>query len=138
LPSKAVRAILGARRGDQPLANICATTAPDRAACIALRPEVFVAEQSVPTELEIDEYEDAAPHFLARRHGAPVATANVSLADHLSAKIGRVAVARGARKQGIGAAVMRVVVMDPALAFSDRLVLDAQVEARVLPASWLW
>lgn len=38
---------------------------PDRAAALAVRYDVFVTEQQVPAELEMDELDDQADHFVA-------------------------------------------------------------------------
>jgi ElaA protein len=99
-------------------------------ACMAIRMEVFVREQNVPAEIEIDEHDATALHFLALREGAPAATARVLLKEGgATAKIGRVAVRQAARGTGLGAALMRAVEADPALAGVRRFVLEAQTHA---------
>jgi predicted GNAT family N-acyltransferase len=106
-----------------------AVAADDRAACNRLRFEVFVDEQSVPPDIELDEHEDTALHFLARLRGVPVGTARVVFKDPRAAKIGRVAVCKTARGCGIGAALMQAVEADPALRDTTLLMLEAQVHA---------
>jgi ElaA protein len=81
-----------------------ATTEADRAACIALRIEVFCGEQGVTEREELDGLDDAARHLLARRGGVPVGTLRLRVLGE-AAKIERVCVARPARGQGIGAAL---------------------------------
>ncbi len=64
-----------------------------------IRFEVFVAEQAVPLELEFDSIDPLCVHALALQSGAAaVGTARLLLDGH----IGRVAVTREARGQGVG------------------------------------
>ncbi|WP_159999146.1 GNAT family N-acetyltransferase [Roseomonas sp. 18066] len=104
--------------------------AAEREACFAIRREVFVVEQQVPESDEYDALDASALHVLARRGGEPVATARVVLKEEgRVAKIGRVAVRRVARGTGAGAAVMRWIEGDPAVADVEQFVLEAQVHA---------
>lgn len=83
------------------------TVTDDFDACMAIRNEVFVHEQNVPAELELDEHDATAVHLLAvDDEGRPLGTARL-LIDGEQAKIGRVAVRRVARGTGAGAALMR-------------------------------
>jgi len=76
------------------------------ARCAAIRTEVFVAEQRVPPEEEMDELDRDAVHVLAWLDGAPVATGRLILTEDAHAKIGRMAVLRPHRRQGVGSAVL--------------------------------
>jgi predicted GNAT family N-acyltransferase len=86
-------------------------------AALALRHEVFVVEQRVPVEEEVDEHDEAALHLVAVDHGCVVATARVVM-DGGTAKVGRVAVAAGARRRGI----------------ASRLLEESEARARALGA----
>lgn len=100
------------------------------ARCMDIREEVFVAEQSVPQELERDEYDDTALHFLALIDGEPVATARVLWKDGgKTAKIGRVAVRKAHRGKGLGRDLLSAIEKDSALTGVHRFVLDAQTHA---------
>lgn len=82
-------------------------TLSDRAAAYALRKEVFVREQHVPEEIELDEHDDGADHVVAAdESGRIVATGRLVLLDPGTGKIGRMAVARPVRGRGAGAAVL--------------------------------
>ena len=50
--------------------------------CFRLREEVFIIEQSVPVDLERDEHDATALHFLALVDAKPVGTARVVLKDN--------------------------------------------------------
>ncbi len=107
-------------------------SASDAAFALAMeiREEVFVAEQSVPQELERDEYDDTALHFLSLIDGEPVATARVILKDEgRTAKIGRVAVRKAHRGKGLGKELLDAIERDRALTGVHRFVLDAQIHA---------
>jgi predicted GNAT family N-acyltransferase len=78
---------------------------PLLAAAFDLRREVFVLEQGVPAELEIDEYDQDATHLVAMVDGTVVGTLRILQHQGL-AKIGRVAVRAAARGTGIGARLM--------------------------------
>ncbi|MBW3622667.1 MAG: GNAT family N-acetyltransferase [Armatimonadetes bacterium] len=70
-----------------------------------VRVEVFVVEQGCPPEEESDEFDAVALHFVAVAGDRVVGTARAYEMDGC-AKIGRVAVKRSHRGQGIGAALM--------------------------------
>jgi len=103
-------------------------TPADRAVCYAIRKTVFVEEQAVPVELELDEYDDAATHFLLRDGGAPLGTARL-LDKHGRAKIGRVAVLKEARGRGLGLVLMRAVMDEARRQGFAEAVLDSQTYA---------
>jgi len=77
------------------------------ARCAAIRTEVFVVEQRVPPEEEMDELDRDAVHVLAWVDGTPVATGRLILGADAHAKIGRMAVLRPHRRRGVGSAVLR-------------------------------
>jgi predicted GNAT family N-acyltransferase len=107
--------------------QVCETDA-QLAACFQIRMTVFVAEQNVPPELEMDAYDSTAIHYLALIDGAPVATARALDKSGL-AKIGRVAVLRQFRGQGIGAALMNFIHEDLERRGFQTLILEAQTYA---------
>jgi ElaA protein len=74
----------------------------------AIRRTVFVEEQAVPVEVEVDGRDDQSEHFLARLGALPVATAR---ARHTPKgwKVERVAVLRPQRQLGVGQALVRYV-----------------------------
>jgi predicted GNAT family N-acyltransferase len=79
--------------------------ATERDAALALRHEVFVDEQGVPAELEIDEDDAGALHLVAVSDDAIVGTCRV-VYDGDGAKLGRLVVARTACGAGIGSALL--------------------------------
>jgi predicted GNAT family N-acyltransferase len=70
----------------------------DKALLSNIRYQVFVDEQKVPTELEIDDDDPLAAHVLCLVDGQPVGTGRILLDGH----IGRLAVLQAHRKQGYG------------------------------------
>jgi len=81
---------------------------------LEVRRRVFVEEQRVPAELEIDEHDGnpaevtTALHVLALELGLPLATGRLILSHEADGRphIGRVAVLKDHRGRGIGRAVM--------------------------------
>lgn len=96
------------------------------AALMAIREQVFIDEQGVPRELEHDEYDITALHLLAKIDQAiPVGTARLLEDGH----IGRMAVIRAWRGQGIGSALLRELVTIAAKRGQSQPFLHAQCAA---------
>ena len=104
-----------------------ATEPSDRAACAAIRTAVFVGEQKVPAELEWDEWDAVAVHFLAcAEDGRPAGTARLVDYEGL-AKIGRVAVLAEARGRSVGRVLMEAVIVEARRRGFSTAVLGSQV-----------
>lgn len=91
-----------------------------------IRRAVFVEEQKVPAEIELDEFDPLSLHALAfDRTGTVVGTGRLLPDGH----IGRMAVLRQARGSGVGGALLEAL-MRAARARGDREVaLSAQTHA---------
>ncbi len=76
-----------------------------RAMANTIRFEVFVDEQKVPREIELDQYEDESTHLLAFYNGIPVGTLRFRHTEK-GIKIERVAVSSPYRSFGIGKELM--------------------------------
>ncbi len=81
----------------------------DIATCQALRRVVFIEEQGVSPQDEMDGRDEGARHLLARLDGAPIGTARL-LTEGPVGKIGRVCVRAEARGKGVGVALIRAAV----------------------------
>ena len=68
---------------------------------LAIRRVVFIEEQGVSVEDEVDGKDPTAIHLLASDSGLPLGTARLLLSDGIG-KIGRVAVLKEARGRGLG------------------------------------
>jgi len=98
-------------------------------AAYAVRQEVFIREQGVPENMELDEYDPGAVHVLAYLNAQCIATARLVRLDTNSAQIGRMAVLVELRGQGIGTAMLKKLLE---LAMSEgisSLILHSQVSA---------
>src|SRR5690606_7817741 len=87
-----------------------------------IRTEIFIQEQGVPVADEWDDLDESATHFLVQtRQGETVASARVLTESESDSKtdyrIGRVAVRKPFRRQGIGQLLMRFI-MDECLSQS--------------------
>lgn len=97
----------------------------DRAALKSIRYRVFIEEQKVPIELEWDEYDDSATHFIACRDGETIACARLKS----DGQIGRMAVLKEYRSQGTGQQLLRLVLQTAANKNINEVYLHAQVSA---------
>ena len=95
----------------------------------ALRHEVFVVEQGVPEELEIDDDDRRATHLVAVGASGVVGTLRMLRQDR-TAKIGRMAVAASSRRKGIGKALMEFAAIAASRDGVEEIVLAAQLAAR--------
>lgn len=107
----------------------------ERAEVLALRMAVFVHEQGVPAELEVDVFEDEAEHAVARLDGRIVGCLRWRrIGSDGTAKIERVAVRPEARRRGVARTLLRWIVARLDGLGLGPLVLDAQLRAQGLYA----
>jgi predicted GNAT family N-acyltransferase len=102
------------------------TTDAELNACIDLRRSVFVDEQGVPEDRELDGKDGEATHLLAW-DGYPVGTARLREYEDGVAKVERVAVESSRRGEGIGRELMAHAEAYAADEGYERVRLDAQV-----------
>ena len=92
-----------------------------------IREKVFIQEQGVPEDMELDGFDPTAKHALAYEGSLCVGTARLVHLAHHHAQIGRMAVLSAFRNRGIGKAMLKHLI---ALAQAEgvlNLVLHAQV-----------
>jgi len=93
-----------------------------------IRIEVFVEEQGVPVELEMDEHDKDAIHVLSLVDGEPAGCGRL-LINGEEAKIGRVAVRKHMRRKGIGEGICKLLIAIAADRGVKRVHLGAQLTA---------
>jgi predicted GNAT family N-acyltransferase len=98
----------------------------ERKAAYAIRLRVFVNEQKVPREIELDRDDAHASHFLAVDSGKAVGTARVVLRRG-NAKIGRMAVLKPHRRKGLGTRLLERAVRTARRSGAKKIYLHAQV-----------
>ena len=91
----------------------------------SIRFKVFVDEQDVPVEEELDGMDETSIHFLATVDEQPVGTARLMP----SGQIGRMAVLKPFRRQGIGAQLLNAAVKTALEEGLDEPFLHAQTHA---------
>ncbi|WP_055556354.1 GNAT family N-acetyltransferase [Streptomyces sp. NBRC 110028] len=114
----------------------------DLTGCHAVRHEVFVVEQEIPVEEEMDAYDAHAVHLLASSAGRPVGTVrflygaaadikygHAGVNGATTAVLGRLAVAGVARGTGLGAALVRAVEAEAARRGLSGVYLEGQTRA---------
>ena len=84
-----------------------ASTVQDLDQGYALRRDVFETEQNIPRPLDRDPYDYAADHVVVfDEQGRCVGTGRIVRIDARTAQVGRMAVAKDVRKNGVGALVL--------------------------------
>jgi len=102
---------------------LCVDWAARSGDLLAVRRAVFVEEQGVPEDLEIDEHDPDSLHFLALAPRAlPVGTARLLP----SGRIGRVAVLAPWRRRGVGRTLMKTALAAASARGDAELLLHAQ------------
>ena len=96
----------------------------DKAFAIRLR--VFVQEQGVPEAIELDRDDARARHLLALSRGRAIGTARI-VARRDSAKIGRMAVLKRYRRNGVGTMLLKRAVQRARRLGARKIYLHAQV-----------
>ena len=97
-----------------------------RAAAAPIRLQVFVEEQRVPAEIEMDEHDAVCIHALAcDDEGRVIGTGRLLPDGH----IGRMAVTKAWRGQGTGGMILERLVERAKLRGDQAVVLSAQVHA---------
>lgn len=96
---------------------------------LSLRQEVFIHEQKVPENREIDEYESQTTHLvLYHADGTPLATARILINDS-TAKIQRVAVIKRMRSKGLGQIIMQAAEQEAKKRGAITAIVGAQEQA---------
>ena len=108
---------------------IIATTPQQRDDAFAVRIAVFVEEQQIPREGELDDLDATAIHCVGYDNTTPVAAGRLLLSDGY-AKIGRMAVLASHRKRGIGALVLAALEREGRARGASVFKLSAQLHAR--------
>ena len=114
-------------------------TEAELAGAINVRMRVFVSEQSIPAEVELDEADATATHAVALHQGEVVGTGRLVVEDGAVAesevatgepapagRIGRMAVDQTWRRQGVGGQILRFLESEARRQGLPQCVLHAQ------------
>jgi predicted GNAT family N-acyltransferase len=103
------------------------TTTTELREAFAIRIRVFVKEQKVPAEIELDRDDERAVHFLAvLASGKAIGTARV-VVKRGRAKIGRMAVLKRYRRMGVGKKLLQRAIAAANRLHAPQIYLHAQV-----------
>lgn len=100
-----------------------------QASAFLVREEVFIKEQGVPTELEIDEFDQLAVHALAYQNERCIGTGRLVNLGNSQAQIGRMAVLAAFRRQGTGKQILMKLIDLAKLGGVNSLILHSQLAA---------
>lgn len=93
-----------------------------------VRKIVFVEEQKVPVELEIDEFEEAAAHFVLYDNDEPIGAGRFRIIDNIG-KVERICVNKEKRKSGGGRIIIEKIEQYAKEQGLLKLKLNAQIQA---------
>jgi predicted GNAT family N-acyltransferase len=94
-----------------------------------VRKIVFVDEQNVPIEEEIDQYEDDCYHFITYNNDEPIAAGRLRKIQD-GGKVERICVLKPYRKQGVGKLIMDAIEKKAEQLNISPLYLNAQTHAK--------
>lgn len=97
-----------------------------REAVSPVRFAVFVGEQGVPAEIELDEHDAASVHAVARDAAGNVVGTGRLLPD---GHVGRMAVLKSWRRRGVGSRILEALMTEARRRGHRAVVLSAQVRA---------
>lgn len=83
-----------------------AINSTDHQSALNIRKSVFVIEQNIPEEIEVDQYEMTSLHFLTSVDGVPAATGRLRVKDQFI-KFERIACLKQFRGTGVGRHLMQ-------------------------------
>ena len=96
-----------------------------------IRSQVFIEEQNVPEELEIDEFDPEAIHFLVEYKTPSVQDAYIATARLLKdGHIGRIAVIKACRNRGVGSKLLQHILLKSKKLGHLEVFLHAQIDAK--------
>lgn len=95
----------------------------------SVRTKVFIEEQQVPKDLEMDEWEEKSVHFLAWLGDTPIGTCRLRFVDNDTGKAERVAVLKEYRNTGAGTKLMQALEAFARQKGAKKILLNAQISA---------
>ncbi|MDF2652367.1 MAG: yyaT [Paenibacillus sp.] len=112
---------------------ITVTNEQDLQKCLKIRTEVFVKEQGVAEEQEVDDYDqspDSCIHFLLlNEEGYPIGASRMKPYETEGVKLQRIAVLQKERGKGLGRLLLNAMEQKAVGEQAKYAVLDAQVQA---------
>ena len=99
--------------------------AKDKSILREIRKVVFIEEQSVPAELEWDEFDKNSTHYLVTDNKNPIATGRLKP----DGQIGRMAVIKSHRRLGAGSALLDFIIDHAKQSELEKVYCHAQVDA---------
>jgi predicted GNAT family N-acyltransferase len=93
-----------------------------------IRHDVFIKEQEVPEELEWDEFDQDALHAIVKKDQGVIGTARLIM-DNSIARIGRMAIQKEYREQGIGQKLLSILIQTAKEKGAQECILHAQTHA---------
>lgn len=100
----------------------------DFADAFSVRQEVFIVEQNIPEDIEIDEFDSIALHLILYDIDKPIATGRIFQRSN-SCVIGRICVLKDYRGLSVGGLLMQYLLEKAVELGAKRIELDSQIYA---------
>jgi predicted GNAT family N-acyltransferase len=94
-----------------------------------IRKRVFIEEQGVPEDMELDVFDPLARHALAYLDSQPIGTARLVTMPGNIGRIGRMAVLAAYRRGGVGTQLLRALLQEAASQKMMKVELHSQLSA---------
>lgn len=102
------------------------TTEQEREDAFSVRRKVFVEEQGVPLNLELDELDRTAYHFVVYQQEMPIGAGRLRETDQLIGKVERVCILPDFRGMNLGVLVMKALEEHAEQKGFEKIILNAQ------------
>lgn len=104
------------------------TTEKEKNDAFSVRRKVFVEEQGIPEQIEIDEHEEEAIHFVCYDENKPIGAGRLRMFAEYG-KAERISVLPNHRKKGVGARIMKAMEEKLKNDGIPKIILHAQLHA---------
>ncbi len=111
------------------------TSNTEQEGSFAVRRQVFIEEQSIPEEIELDEYEEESLYLVVKDGEDVIGTARFRFPEAGLAKIERMAILKPFRRMGIGSRIMSFLIEELSKRGVEQVVLHAQYSVRAFYGS---
>ena len=99
----------------------------DKVSCFQIRTKVFVLEQGVDANHEIDNFDDTCTHAIAMIDSEPIGTGRLIKLSPTEAQIGRMAILHEWRRFNIGTEILNLLENSAKSQYIHKIILHAQL-----------
>lgn len=106
-----------------------ASTEKEKSDALTVRQRVFVVEQGIPLEIELDEHDETATHFVGYINQEPVCASRLRVVNNYG-KLERICVLKRYRGKAYGAKIIQVMEKEMIRSNVQKSTLNAQLQTK--------